>query len=128
MEVRFEFSDEIGAHHAEKLGVAESENPLISAHSVDVVVSTSRAWQFRRRTQTGPAVVLSTTELHFSREKSHFFGDTARLERVSRAAGDVRESFDSSESVSPNVDTFHSTVAQSSASCAKVPAHPHALR
>jgi hypothetical protein len=46
VEVRFEFSDENGAHLAENRRVTKSENPLISAHSADVVVFSQAACIF----------------------------------------------------------------------------------
>jgi hypothetical protein len=84
VEVRFEFSDENGAHLAEIHAAAESENPLIFPHSADVVVCTSRTLQFRRRMQTGSVVVWSTENTIISAEKPHFFAEKSRAGHLPR--------------------------------------------
>jgi hypothetical protein len=87
VEVRFEFSDEVGAHHAEKPPVAESENPLISTHSADVVIGLHATCISVAECRQ----VLSLSSQHescvFSGKNRSFLFFGARLESVSRGAG-----------------------------------------
>jgi hypothetical protein len=72
VEVRFEFSDENGAHLAEKLGVAKSENPLITPHAADVVLGLHARCIFVAECRHALSL-SSQLEMRYFRRKTAFF-------------------------------------------------------